>query len=348
MAEWAARRRQRFGWLVLSVLAATAVARADEKGAAGAPPARIWYRSSAGCPDGEAFLARLAGRAQGAALAQVGDRIDFVVTLGRDGDTSFGKLERQTEGSTIAVREIQSENCEDVADVIALTLALALDRSSGGTATTASAAPATEATPAPPATAASPTPQRPPVPPPARPATEARPPARRTTWVGAQVGAFTRLVSSPGATAGVFFEVAPRTFPLRGASARATVFGARAKEDDPPPYLLSVVAGRLDACPTDLLGSALHLRPCLALDLGTVRVRGEGPHGRSDQGIWVAAAAKLRFQWDASPRVSLEAEGGAFVPLMRYTVDAAGADGGGNGLDRVAPVVALGAALAVP
>ena len=53
----------------------------------------VWYRSSEGCPDGAAFLARLRSRAQGARLARVNDRIDFVVTLGTSGGRSSGKLE---------------------------------------------------------------------------------------------------------------------------------------------------------------------------------------------------------------------------------------------------------------
>lgn len=91
----------------------------------------IWYRSSEGCPDGEAFLSRLARRAQGARLAQVNDRIDFVVTLGALEGRSSGKLERQTVGSTVAIREIETQSCEEAADVLALTLMLTLNPDSG-------------------------------------------------------------------------------------------------------------------------------------------------------------------------------------------------------------------------
>src|SRR5262245_23121661 len=82
-------------------------------------PPVIWYRSSAGCPDGPAFLRRLHGRAEGARLAQVSDRIDFVVTLGNENGRSSGRLERQTTGSMVAMREIETTSCDEAADVLA-------------------------------------------------------------------------------------------------------------------------------------------------------------------------------------------------------------------------------------
>src|SRR4051812_39087061 len=49
-----------------------------------AEPVSIWYRSAEGCPTGDAFLARLAAHDVVGRVAQVGDRIDFVVTLGQN------------------------------------------------------------------------------------------------------------------------------------------------------------------------------------------------------------------------------------------------------------------------
>ena len=90
-------------------------------------PVWVWYRSSEGCPDGSSFVVRLAELGQAARLAGVGDRVDFVVTLGRVADSSSGRLERQTHGGTVAIREYRDARCEQVAEALALTLDLALE-----------------------------------------------------------------------------------------------------------------------------------------------------------------------------------------------------------------------------
>ena len=64
-------------------------------------PVSVWYRTSAGCPDGDAFVARLSELGTAARLASVGDRVDFVVTLGNTPAESSGRLERQTRGGTV-------------------------------------------------------------------------------------------------------------------------------------------------------------------------------------------------------------------------------------------------------
>ncbi|HWO09245.1 MAG TPA: hypothetical protein VNN80_07185, partial [Polyangiaceae bacterium] len=91
-----------------------------------APSVSVWYRSSDGCPSGPAFLARLKQLGHDADLAGVGDRVDFVVTLAADSPNSAGRLERQTERGTVAIRELQAPRCEDVAEALALNIELAL------------------------------------------------------------------------------------------------------------------------------------------------------------------------------------------------------------------------------
>src|SRR5262245_39186705 len=97
--------------------------------AAGAEPAPVWvwYRTSEGCPDGASFVSRLSELGKTARLASVGDRVDFVVTLGAGPDESSGRLERQTRGGTVAIREYRDARCEQVAEALALTLDLALE-----------------------------------------------------------------------------------------------------------------------------------------------------------------------------------------------------------------------------
>ncbi len=61
----------------------------------GAERVQIWYRSGPGCPDGVVFTELLSRRGRAAALAGVGDRVDFVVTLaGAEQGSSDGQLKR--------------------------------------------------------------------------------------------------------------------------------------------------------------------------------------------------------------------------------------------------------------
>src|SRR5262245_36559316 len=78
----------------------------------------VWYRSTEGCPDGQTFVERLRELGRPAALANVGDRIDFVVTLEARSESSAGRLERQTGRGTVALRAVESRECADVAEAL--------------------------------------------------------------------------------------------------------------------------------------------------------------------------------------------------------------------------------------
>jgi hypothetical protein len=93
-------------------------------------PAGIWYRSAEGCPTGPEFLERLRSAGVEARLAEAGDRVDFVVTLGASSGMSSGRLEKQTRSGTVAIRQLDGASCEQVAEALALSLALAREPSS--------------------------------------------------------------------------------------------------------------------------------------------------------------------------------------------------------------------------
>lgn len=282
----------------------------------------IWYRASDGCPDGPSFLVQLESRGVEGRLADVGDHVDFVVTLGQNGDHSSGRLERQTSEGTIAIREVEGTGCEAVADAIALSLALAHDpeapgaapvRPEGEASSTAApaASPAASAEVAPPA--ASESAVEPPEPaPPASPLAE-----QRVTFAVGLAALASDAFEGPWVfSAGPFVEIqAPASFVLPHATLRAAIHGGL-RPDGGVPVQMWLAAGRLEGCPVGLVWGRFTLRPCAAFDAG---VLGASAAGVSDTGGWFAALAHARAEL-ALGKISVEAQLGAVVPLSRYEV----------------------------
>ena len=300
------------------------------------PPPSIWYRSSEGCPDGAAFVARLHGAAEGAKLATAGDRIDFVVTLGMKQGHAFGQLERQTAEGRVAIRELEAPRCEEVADAAALTLTLAVEpQTSRAAASTAAAAPTTAA-------ATTPAPRTTPEPPPSTTpdatastastasavanttAPKSTKPSsldeqRRRRLAGVDATLYKGSLPDPLLGARLFVEFGADA-PWHGASARlAAFFTKRARETNPDIDLL-LAGGRLDACPVAFFGPIVELRPCLAFELGWEHAHGTASTGVSDSAFWASGSASARVTWRASRAFGLEAEVGPTIPFTRYTL----------------------------
>src|SRR5476651_1425224 len=98
--------------LLVGVLLVLALAvRSPSAAAQEAHTAAVWYRAAAECPAGADFLAKIDGTTR-AHLALAGEHIDFVVTLLTSGNETVGRLERQTDGGTVAIRELRDATCE--------------------------------------------------------------------------------------------------------------------------------------------------------------------------------------------------------------------------------------------
>jgi hypothetical protein len=285
----------------------------------------LWYRSAEGCPDGRQFLALLQSRGVEARLAEVGDRIDFVVTLGNGSAGGSGLLERQSATGTVAVRKLDGGTCDQVAEGIALTLSLAN-----------TPIPHTEVR------AVEPAPIEKRVGAPER-GTEneivrdaLRPAASHVAgrvntaerrWaIGVAGDVVSGLAPDPMPGAALFLSFAPghRSFP-RGASLRLSGFvNARAATSPDGRYDALLVGGRVDACPISIGATPIHASPCASVDLGALRTNGGGPDRQTDTGFWAALRAGVRFDLQIAQRVALEAQAAAVFPLIRYDVVAAG------------------------
>lgn len=299
----------------------------------------VWYRASQECPSGSEFLSSLSGSGPRARLAQAGDHIDFVVTLQAANAETLGRLERQTQGGAVAIRELSDASCQRVADALALSLTLALQPGAApleapGDALPTSAEAAQSSVPG--ANAA--VNQSPAEPPqstsmPASPITKAGPPRSKDMavrsrpaassgwWLGAQGGAITGLAPKPLARAAAFIdrEGVLRSFAphLSFRLAVVGVLGSSSTEVGSVPQWL--LGGRLEGCPWSW-GGTWSLRPCVVFELGATGARGQRATGNEDAGLWAAPGAALRGGPALARWLRLEAEAGALFPLLRHDV----------------------------
>ncbi len=303
---------------VAAVLGSVAPALADE------PAVRIWYRSSEGCPEGAAFVARLHELGRSAALANVGDQVDFVVTLATRAEQSSGRLERQTARGTVAIRELDAVRCDEVAEALALSLELALSPSAAPPEARATEASSVEVTralaPEPPRPASTPVDQPPPE------------PGRSAFAFG--VTASIETGSAPGLMSGVLMFAALRPSQTHF-TVRATLRGAFGSGDTQSvPFEIGIVVVRTEACPWSRRLGPFGLEPCAGVDLGLVSSKTEGERAGSDAGFWGAGVGHVRVTWPEDSRLALESQIGALVPFVRYRVG----EPGGDTLHRAAPI----------
>jgi hypothetical protein len=290
----------------------------------------------------------LAENSRQARLAQAGDHIDFVVTLLSDGKQTVGRLERQTDGGIVAIRELRDATCERVADGLALSLGLALAPGNGAVArpvieSAANAAPLTtpEATvepPPPPAAATPPAPVAAAKPPPAT--TVPGEPPQNAGWqwsLGLEFGPMIGISTRPMPRGELFVDARPALVPvLSDLSLRAGVVAAwGSTETAIGPVRRWILAGRGEACPVAWRAGRIDLRPCLGFELGATGASSDGGAGVDDVGLWLAPAGQLRLAIALQPRwLELEASGGALVPLIRNEIFA-----GSQSLYQDAPAV---------
>lgn len=323
------------GSCIVAILAFTVSVRAEQKSP---NTAVLWYRSMEGCPDGPSFLGRVGDRAALVRLAEAGDRVDFVVNLLITPEGARGRLERETDQGTVAIREVEDASCDRVADVVALNLALALDpERSESTVADASPAPAAAAASAqaelgskgespharaqlravPPERSApvrvsEPAENR------AAPAPPTLPPRR--WWLGLQAGLLGGVTPELMAKGAVFAELDDALGPwLPGATLRAAVVGATGSTETHSGAVgQSLWAGHFEVCPLRLGGPTLSAAPCAAGEVGQLKASAE----YRASSVWSALGAHARGRWVVGGSLAAEAQLGALFPLSRYDVSA--------------------------
>ncbi len=306
-AGW--RQRTRAVALVTSAMSIVFVsmlaprsARADEP--ASPPPiaVRTFESVHEGCPTGPSFAARLTDRlARIHEASETEPAVRVEIRVERTGDLSHGRLALAV-GDERAERDATSPSCEEVLAALAVMAAIGLDQ---GTLPTPSLP---EARP----------PRRerdvPPVVPAPLPETSlwTHPTVRFGTGVEVSANRATVIVPTLFGEVGLRSKYAPslrlgagRSFSQSFATRRGTA-STRWSEV------------RFDACVTVLRRpEPLRLGPCISGEVGRIDTVVEAPLPfRSKPRWWVTTGASARLSWRVHPRMSLELEGGARVPVL--------------------------------
>jgi hypothetical protein len=277
----------------------------------------------------------LGERAKMARLADAGDHIDFIVTLVATPAETVGRLERQTQTGTVAIRELRDANCQHVADALALSLGLSLEpgrQAPPAETSLPKTEPESVVAPAPATAEAAHGDTAPLLP----PATLAPRPTSTTQDAGATTRHRPRW--SAGAHGGVLIGVSPSPMGIAAAfvdldgalpdlvpalSFRLGVVGAfGSAETALGPVNRSILGGLFEACPFRAGGASWAVRPCLAMEIGTTGASSTRQTSVQGSSLWTAFGAKLRGTLELFQPVALEAEVAALVPVPRTEVEA--------------------------
>jgi len=300
----------RWGYLVSAATAVFASALVGRSSSAqtNGTPIRLEYDAAESCPGPDAFVSRLRTRTGHFELAAVEPQATtYRVTL-RSGGESTGRVERREPSGEPIVQELHGRTCDEVADALALVIALAID------ARTVDANPRT-AGPSPPPTVPSPAP------------THREVPSYRAA--GPMFAASTSAISS---TVGVGVSgpfVGPEAFleavlaPATGNRGISLVLDARlgasfnwsmARDSFGDVAQFTRVSAVLDLCPLRLVSGRLVASACARGEAGALRASG-GSLDTSRPAL--AAGALVVARWTLWNPVFVQLEGGVVVPFVR-------------------------------
>jgi hypothetical protein len=284
-------------------------------GAASAEPAvesaHLAYLAIPPCPSQQDFerAVRERTRRWTSASRESAHRV-FSVSLSNEGEEWTGRLQVQAGGETPTMRTVSGGSCEEVADAMALVVAVAIDpRRSLAVESVEEPEPAGEMT----------TPEPPVV---ARPGPVGEPKAPVARWragLGAQVALHGGPAPEPMWTVPLFFEwcfdrhQSPdplfRVSVGRGALTAASLLGSSAR--------FSWTFARVEGCAAWQVGD-FRLAPCAMVEGGALRGAGQGVDvPRAKTRPWFVAGLVGRGQWVVTPGLFVEGQASLGTPLVR-------------------------------
>jgi hypothetical protein len=286
------------------------------------------YRASDGCPDRASFVARVRARTTRAQLAnpgtgpREGSAFDVEVDAGHP---AYGRVIVGDPHRPDGTRRVQADTCDEVADALALVVALAIDPSpplpplalvdGGPPAPEAAVSPAV-APPVP-----SPSVELDPTPPGRGAIEELRPrssPARHAppAVLSAGLDAAVDVGVSPAMLVGlsVYAGWTSRSTTLFSPSLRLALDRAQSGTLSAPGGTAAFTwsVGRLDACPVARVSHGLRVTACARVEAGALEVSGGNivaPMTKTR--FWLATGALARGQWTFFEPLFLNIEAGA-------------------------------------
>jgi hypothetical protein len=139
-----------------------------------------------------------------------------------------------------------------------------------------------------------------------------------TGWLMAGVTGGLADVPSPSGELGVGLESSRQRLFAPGIEGAILVAGDRQIVGQRGTAELSLLGGRLAACPLRLASSKVDLRPCAGVTFGQVWARATSlMNAPSITEPWLSAEATLAVRWLVTSQIFLEVEGGAVFPLER-------------------------------
>jgi hypothetical protein len=306
---------------MLAALAAGGVLAPRAARAAGdaTEPIRIEYRAEPGCPTAEEFTTQVFRRTSSARLATSGDVArTFIVGIERRGNTLTGSLViRQTDGTSES-REVRGPDCSEVATVLALATALAIDPK---------ASLSVDAGPSPELEPATEPPHPPLKPPESKPGTLGEPtpppdedaPAPWMIAVGPALEAAVAPRVAFGGVLGLAFRP-PGGGAISAVGLELTYLATGTHDVGTASSSFDFVYVRPALCSVALRWQAdSGIAPCLASELGAVTGSGSNvPHGSTRTRIWATADVGLRLFQTLGAHWFVEAEGSVVLPITRY------------------------------
>jgi hypothetical protein len=276
---------------------------------------RVEYQGAEGCPGSSEFLRQVFRRTSSARLVPESESArTFVIVIEKAPSGLVGSLViRETNGTTVA-RKVTGSSCHDVAGVLALATALAIDPNAALAPDDGAEAP--EAEPPPPA----PPPEPAPTPPPAASATDEEGPF----WYGMALGpSIMGLVAPRMSVGGSLALQAFRVDRAPLSSFGVTVSFLKALDSQLGSATISHQFSfvRPEACllalgPLDRVA----LMPCVGTELGAVTARASNlAMGESRTRFWATVDWILRLRVVPSDAWFVELDASLLMPITRYS-----------------------------
>ncbi len=282
-------------------------------------PIHLAFESLPPCPDQLAFEHAVRRRTQSWTSAAKDDaHRAFSVSLSGNGESWTGRLQVESAGQAASTRTVSGNSCEEVAEAMALVVAVAIDPR----ATLSPTEPETQTVPTEEPVREAPRDAIVELKPRAEVAKEAPVvPAASTRW---RVGLGAQLALQRGQAPGVLWTLPPfLELQLDGPDAPDPVFrlsvGRGADEEDVSQAAarFTWTFARAETCAAWDAGD-LRLVPCAMAEGGALRGAGRGVDSpRAETRPWFVLGMLGRTQWLLTPGFFVEAQGSVGAPLVR-------------------------------